>query len=62
MPCDLEFFKATIKMAFKNKSLFKYLSISIIFNIAKGKNNLSENLQAEQIIDYIFQVHEGLSY
>lgn len=51
MPCDLEFFKATIKMAFKNKSLFKYLSISIIFNIAKGKNNLSENLEAEQIIE-----------
>lgn len=42
MPCDLEFFKDTIKMTFKNKSQFKYLSTSIISNIAEGNNNLSK--------------------
>lgn len=62
MPCDLEFSKDTIKMAFKNKSPFKYLSSSTISNTAKGNNNSSKNLEAEEIIQYIFQVHEGLSY
>lgn len=62
MPCDLEFFKATIKTKSKNKSIFQSLSFSIIFNIANRNHNLSKNLQVEEIIKYIFQVDKGLSY